>query len=54
MTEAKIFCDADCKYNNGHCTHPDKQYIALYGGIDRYYVEKCDLFEASNEKGGAE
>lgn len=52
MTETKIFCDAECKYNNGHCTHPDNQHIATYGGIDRYYVAKCDLLEVPTKKEG--
>ena len=49
----KIYCRANCKYNRGRCNHPTKQDMAPYGGIDRYYVEKCALFQ-TDEKGSAE
>ncbi len=48
----EIYCNADCKYNNGHCTHPENLEIGRYGGIDRCYVEKCALFQ-NDEEGGA-
>lgn len=49
MTEAKIYCNADCKYNKGHCTHPENLEMGRYGGIVRMYVEKCDLFVPKKE-----
>lgn len=59
MNNAVTYCSANCKYNGGtdcynRCLHPSKQNEPPYGGIDRYYVEKCDLFKVSTEKGGAE
>lgn len=49
MTEIKIFCNADCKYNKGHCQHPENLNMGCYGGIDRCYVEKCDLLKVPTE-----
>ena len=50
MTEAKIYCNADCKYNKGHCTHPENLDKGCYGGIDRVYVEKCELFKLKEDE----
>ena len=51
MTEVKIYCNAECKYNEGHCTHPENLDKGCYGGIDRVYVEKCDLQKPKEERG---
>ena len=49
MTEVKIFCNANCKYNKGHCTHPENLEMGRYGGIDRMYVDKCELYRPKEE-----
>lgn len=54
MTEIKIFCNAECKYNNGHCTHPENLEMGLYGGIVRMYVDKCDLLKLKEDETDAE
>lgn len=55
MPEIKIYCNAECKYNKGHCTHSENLEMGRYGGIDRCYVERCDLLVLRQElKGGAE
>ena len=49
MTEAKIYCNAECKYNKGCCTHPENLEMGRYGGIDRMYVDKCELYRPKEE-----
>ena len=49
MKEVEIFCNAECKYNEGHCTHPENLEMGRYGGIDRMYVEKCELCKPKEE-----
>ena len=44
----KIYCNAECEYNKGHCQHPENLDMGCYGGIDRCYVEKCILFAPKN------
>lgn len=47
----KIYCNAECEYNKGCCRHPENLNMGCYGGIDRCYVEKCDLYDAVEYKG---
>ena len=47
----KIYCNAECEYNKGHCTHPENLDMGCYGGIDRAYVDKCALFRAKDGDG---
>lgn len=54
MTELKIYCNANCKYNKGHCTHPENLEMGRYGGIDRMYVDKCELFKLKEDETDAE
>jgi hypothetical protein len=42
----KIYCNAECEYNKGCCRHPENLNMGCYGGIDRCYVDKCDLLKA--------
>lgn len=45
----KIYCNAECEYNKGHCQHPENLDMGCYGGIDRCYVERCDLLKVPTE-----
>ena len=58
MKNVAFYCGADCEYKTmrdgyGVCTHPRLSNMAQYGGIDRYYIEKCPLLKIrSIEKDG--
>ena len=60
QNKVKIYCNSDCKYKSsqggyGVCGNPRVDNKKEFTGIDRYYVEKCALFEArTTEKGGGE
>lgn len=57
MTEdkVKIYCKAECKHNReGRCEHPENLDMGCYGGIDRCYVEKCDLLKLKEDDTDAE
>lgn len=50
MSEVKILCTANCEYATGDgyyklCKHPSTENAVPYGGIDRYYLDRCELFK---------
>ena len=50
MSGCRVLCAANCKYNDGTgyyslCEHDHFKNMPEYGGIDRRYVECCDLME---------
>ena len=54
MKQCTTYCCVKCAWNSGTgyynvCHHPMKKNRPLYGGIDRYYTEGCDLREEKKD-----
>ena len=58
MNMTKILCLASkCVHRSGEgyygiCEHPASKQIVPYGGITRFYTERCDLYERANRTKG--